>query len=75
MSIIALLCHTLQGIPEPVCHEALVVTTEDGGPQLCAFAQAPVAQWKEHHPRYSAPEWTITGYKCAFGTYVPKDAL
>jgi hypothetical protein len=73
--LVASLCHTLQGIPAPVCHEQVVIDTSDGGPQLCAFGQAVIADWKNQSPRFKSEEWTVAGYKCVFGSYTPKDAL
>lgn len=75
LTVIALMCHlvTVNSALAPMrsCHEVEVVK---GLPmQACAFAQAGIAQWKANSP-YSASEWTVEGYKCAFGSgYVLKD--
>jgi hypothetical protein len=42
---------------------------------MCAFGQAIIAQWKDQHPRFKDPEWSVRGYKCVFGSYEPKDAI
>jgi hypothetical protein len=75
LTLVAVLCHSLAGIPEPVCHEALVYKDDDGGMQFCEFSQAIVAQWKEHHPRYASEEWSVNRIKCVFGNYELKDAI
>ena len=73
LSVIVTLCHTLTGIPAPVCREE-VVYTDDMSMEMCIFSQAAVAEWKDHSI-YKADEWTVQGIKCAGSGYVIKDAI
>jgi hypothetical protein len=74
LTIVASLCHMLAGIPEPVCHEEIVLRSEDMSLQACMFGQAIVAQWQEQS-EFKQPDWVVSRYKCVFGNYLPKDAI
>jgi hypothetical protein len=74
MSVVALMCHSIAGISQPVCREEIVVR-QDLPMQACGFlAQQIIADWKER-TIYRGEQWTVQGYKCAAGDYVPKDAI
>jgi hypothetical protein len=72
--IVAKVCQILAGIPDPVCTDKVALDTYDGSIQTCYFGQAIIAQWKANS-KYADEEYTVRGYKCVFGTYVPKNDL
>lgn len=73
ISVIAVLCHALAIIPEPVCHEELVVK-DNMGMQECTISQGALAEWKAHSI-YRSDSWYIARIKCVSGDYVIKDAI
>lgn len=74
MAIVAAFCHAVSGIPAPVCHEEVVLRTDDGGLQVCNFAQAIIADF-QRHTKFGDPEWSVGRYKCTAGDYQRKDEL
>lgn len=73
ITVVALLCHSLAGISQPVCREEIVVE-QDMSLQACIFSQAALADWKER-TIYRGPQWSIQRIKCVPGDYVLKDAI
>jgi hypothetical protein len=73
ITVAALLCHALAGIPQPVCREE-IVTKQDMPMQACIFSQAALAQWKEASI-YRGSAWTVGRIRCVPGDYEPKDAI
>lgn len=72
ISLVVSMCHALAAIPQPVCHEVIVIKDEMPM-QLCMLAEPALADWKAHSI-YRGEQWSIAGYKCAPGDYVLKDA-
>ena len=85
ITLVALLCHQLAGVPEPVCVEEIVpqsaIERQAGkieaplpmgeiGEEECEInALELVAKWMSEHPVYRT--WTLIGWQCA-RDYVPK---
>lgn len=73
ISVVVSLCHSLSGIPQPVCREE-VVTHDDMPMQACLISQAAIADWKSHSI-YRGSQWSIGRIRCIPGQYEPKDAI
>jgi hypothetical protein len=73
ITVVALMCHTLASIPQPICREEIVVKDEMPM-QACMLSQAALADWKAHSI-YSGEQWAIGRIKCVPGDYVIKGAL
>jgi hypothetical protein len=72
-TVVALMCHTLASIPQPVCREEIVVKDEMPM-QACMLSQAALADWKAHSI-YSGEQWAIGRIKCVLGDYVIRGAI
>jgi hypothetical protein len=72
ITVVATLCHALAAIPQPVCHEVIVIKDEMPM-QLCMLAEPALADWKKSSI-YAGEQWSIEGYKCVPGSYELKDA-
>jgi hypothetical protein len=72
ITVVALMCHTLASIPQPVCREEIVVK-DDMPMQACMLSQAALADWKGR-TIYASEQWTIGRIKCVPGDYVIKGA-
>lgn len=73
ITVVALLCQMLGSIPEPVCHEEIVV--KDEMPMhACELSQAAIAQWKSQSI-YRGDIWHIARIRCIPGDYVLRDAI
>jgi len=72
ISVVVLLCHTLGGIPQPVCREEIVV--KDEMPMACILSQAALADWKAHSI-YAGEQWEIGRIRCVPGNYVIRGAI
>lgn len=72
ITLVASLCHVLAAIPQPVCHEVIVIRDEMPM-QACFMAQPALADWKSKSI-YAGEQWSIRGFKCVPGDYVLKDA-
>lgn len=73
VTVVAVMCHMLAGVPEPVCQEE-IVTDSSMSQELNFFecmsrGQAPLAKWKDEHPIYRSDAWKIQRYKCVPGHY------
>lgn len=73
ITVVALLCHALPGVSDPVCREEIVVK-RDMSMHACIFSQAAIAEWKELS-QFRGPQWTVMRIRCAPGDYVMKDAI
>lgn len=73
ITIVALMCHTLASIPQPVCREEIVVK-DDMPMQACMLSQAALAYWKGRS-LYAGEQWTIGRIRCVPGDYVIKGAI
>jgi hypothetical protein len=73
ITVVALMCHTLASIPQPVCREEIVVKDEMPT-QACMLSQAALADWKEHSI-YADEQWAIGRVKCVPGDYVIEGAI
>ncbi len=73
VTVVAMMCHMLGGIPAPACEEVIVTDSSmtDGLTFMdcMAGAQQPLAKWKGEHPIYRSPLWWIAAYKCVPGHY------
>jgi hypothetical protein len=68
LTVIAVLCHVLAGIADPVCREETVTRQSDAAtscPQLLSN-QAALAQWKANS-NFSGDDWRIAAIKCVPG--------
>jgi hypothetical protein len=45
ISVVAVMCHSLAAISQPVCREEIVVK-DDMPMQMCILSQAAIANWK-----------------------------
>jgi hypothetical protein len=68
ITVVALMCHTLASIPQPVCREEIVVKDEMPM-QACILSQAALADWKAHSI-FAGEQWAIGRIKCVPGDYV-----
>jgi hypothetical protein len=73
ITVVALMCHTLGSIPQPVCREEIVVKDEIPM-QACILSQAALAEWKANSI-YKGDGWKIGRIKCVPGDYVIKGAI
>jgi hypothetical protein len=73
ITVVAVVCHALGTIPQPVCREE-IVAKDDMPMQACLISQAAIADWKERSI-YRGDQWTVGRIRCVPGTYVPKDAI
>jgi hypothetical protein len=73
ITVVALMCHTLAIIPQPVCREEIVVKDEMPM-QARTLSQATLADWKAHSI-YAGEQWAIGRIKCVPGDYVIKGAI
>jgi hypothetical protein len=73
ISVVAVMCHSLAAIPQPVCREEIVVK-DDMPMQMCMLSQAAIANWKGTSI-FRSDEWKIARIKCIPGDYQPKDAI
>jgi len=71
ITLVAVLCHTLAGMPEPVCVEEIVTDSAMDGRLTwvsCQIdAQAGIAAWLSDNPEYR--NWTLARWKCVPGHY------
>jgi hypothetical protein len=72
ISIVLTLCHSLAGIPAPVCREEIVIKDEMPM-QACMLSQAAIAEWKANSI-YRGEGWTVARFKCVPGSYEIRDA-
>jgi hypothetical protein len=72
MTVVAVLCHGLAGIPAPVCREEIVIKDEMPM-QTCILSQAALAEWKAASI-YRSESWVISRIKCVPGDYVIRDS-
>jgi hypothetical protein len=66
VTLVAVLCNG------QLCLEKVVTTSEQSGITMSACsatAQAGIAEWLANGPYR---EWTLQGYKCVLGKYLPK---
>jgi hypothetical protein len=72
ITVVALMCHTLASIPQPVCREEIVVKDEMPM-QACMLSQPAIADWKRRS-MFSGDQWNVARIKCVPGDYVLKGA-
>ena len=65
ITVVVVMCHMLAGVPQPVCHEAIVVKG-DMSMRVCILSQPALADWKARSI-YRSDEWTISRIKCIPG--------
>jgi hypothetical protein len=81
ITLVAILCHSLTGIPEPVCVDEVVPTplmaagmADDPLPipftwvSCSVSGQQIVADWMLEHPIYRS--WQLKAWQCVPGQYV-----
>ena len=71
ITVVAVICHDLGTISQPVCREEIVVK-QDMAMQACFLSQPALSEWKEHSI-FRGEQWTIGRIKCVPGDYAPKD--
>jgi hypothetical protein len=71
ITVVAVMCHALGAISQPVCREEIVVK-DDMPMQACFLSQPALAEWKEHSI-FRGEQWKIGRIKCVPGDYAPKD--
>lgn len=72
VTVVALMCHTLGSIPQPVCREEIVIK-DDMPMQACFLSQPALADWKSKSI-YQSDSWYIGRIRCVPGDYVLRDA-
>lgn len=88
VTIVAVMCHlvvasrTIAADRDCTAEEARVeeiVTDTDKDASVdmsaCQIGQAPLADWKQHHPIYFKPAWRIGRVKCVPGHYEVKGSI
>lgn len=73
ITVVALMCHTLGAISQPVCCEEIVIK-DDMPMQACFLSQPALVEWKEKSI-YRGGQWTIGRIKCVPGDYILKGAI
>jgi len=73
ISVVAMVCHMLAPISDPVCHEQVIIQ-DDMSMQECMLSQEAIADWKEKSI-YHGDQWVIARIRCIPGDYMPKDAI
>lgn len=73
ITVVATLCHALGLIPQPVCHEEIILKDEMPM-QSCFLAQPALAEWKASSI-YRGDQWSIARFKCVPGDYVIRDRV
>lgn len=74
ITVVALMCHMLGAIPEPVCFETVVAKVEMGMMECQVGAQVAVADWKANSI-YAGEQWSVQRIICAPKNYIIKDAI
>lgn len=74
VTVVAILCHLLVGITDPVCHEVIVVKREMSIMECKVHSQMNVANWKASSI-YHSDQWTVANIGCMPGSYQMKDAI
>lgn len=74
IAVVVMMCHLLSPIPDPVCHEVIVVRAEMSMMECQVGSQIAVADWKSTSV-YKGEQWEISKILCASGDYQPKDAI
>jgi hypothetical protein len=73
ITVVAMMCHTLGTIAQPVCREEIIVK-DDMPMQACFLSQAAIAEWKERSI-FRGDQWTVGRIKCVPGDYVIRDKV
>lgn len=73
ITVVAVVCHMLSPIPDPVCREE-IVAAEDMPMEACIMSQAAIADWKSRSI-FRGDQWSIARIKCVPGIYAPRDAI
>lgn len=74
ITIVAFMCHMLEAISQPVCHEEIVTRLEMSMASCGTMSQPIIAAWKEQSI-YRSDQWRIMRYKCEDGDYQTKDSI
>jgi hypothetical protein len=71
ITVVAIVCYTALAEPgAPAdCHEEIALQVDSL--QSCMLSQPGVAEWQEK-TIYRGPRWTVRGYRCMPGNYVPR---
>ena len=70
ITVVAIMCHALGAISQPVCREEIVVK-DDMPMQACFLSQPALAEWKEHSI-FRGEQWTISGISAYLATTRPR---
>lgn len=73
-TVVALMCHMLADIPQPVCREEIVTRAELSLMECQMASQIAVADWKEKSI-YRGEAWHVAKITCKPGDYQPKEAI
>lgn len=74
ITLVTLMCHLLEGIASPVCHEVVVAKLVMPMEVCQMHSQIIIADWKEKSI-YQGDKWTVSQIECLPGNYQPKDAI
>ena len=74
ITLVVVICHMLELISQPVCHEEVVIRSEQTLMACQMQSQIVIADWKEKSI-YRGDQWTITNIGCFPGDYQPKDSI
>jgi hypothetical protein len=74
ITVVAMLCHMVEAITSPVCHEEIVVRTQMTIMECMMGHQQAVSEWKENS-RFQGDQWKVTLVRCAPGDYQPSDSI
>ncbi len=80
ITLVAVLCHSVSGIPEPVCVEEIVTDNDMSGITWMSCqvsAQEGISKWMSENPKYAASieaphaegSWHLSKWKCVPGQY------
>lgn len=72
ITVVAVMCHALASIPQPVCHEEIIVRSNRIA--VCVLASGVAEAWKRHSI-YRADSWIMKDPRCVIGNYLPKDLV
>jgi hypothetical protein len=74
LTLVVLICHLIEGISSPICHEEIVAKAEIAMMACQTGNQPIIAQWKADSI-YRGDQWVITEIWCKPGDYQPRDAI
>lgn len=74
ITLVALICHVIADISDPVCHEEIVLKEEMSMMSCQIKSQIVIADWKEKSV-YSGEQWVVMDIGCVPGDYQPRDSI